>query len=364
MNSKKAILQNINLDDLFNNLNRCVPLLNISYDALAGVGYTIKDSDKGITISGMSLSRAVESLRDSFSNTLDKSVVVMNNFEQGTSTAIKKFQTAYGALVNPAYKTNGVVVASTYLGEIKAIATKMHNATNNLSGEFNALENKAQSITQEVINENDKDIAVQEYTKNKIKSLTAKQEAFSKIKEDLDREVQKYEDEYNKISNQIEKNEKRAFGMALSSAIIGGITSIAGPIINAVSTTAAVSSVANNLISGGKDQATSQQQTYSSSSLTPSDNTQKIENDEKIKEYENSIKEYEAQISAINKQLEELGQQIKQLHIVSNEYQEAFNKTRKDYQTSLSEHKAEVDHTVQWERARTLAGQVLHELKA
>lgn len=36
LNSKKAILQNINLDELFKNLDRCVPLLNISYDALAG----------------------------------------------------------------------------------------------------------------------------------------------------------------------------------------------------------------------------------------------------------------------------------------------------------------------------------------
>ena len=91
---------------------------------------------------------------------------------------------------------------------------------------------------------------MQEYTKRKIDSLTAKQKAFNSIKEDLDKEVQNYQAEYNKISNQIEK---QAFGLALSSAIIGGITALTGPTLSAFSTSAAVSSVANNLIRNGKD---------------------------------------------------------------------------------------------------------------
>lgn len=141
------------MDELFKNLNRCVPLLNISYDALAGVGYTVDDSNKGITISGMSLSKSIESLRDEFGNTLDKSVIVMNNFEQGTEAAIGKFQQAYSFLTNSAYGSNGITAASKKLEEIKTTAAKMHDSANELSNEFNKLEDQAQRITQNVINE-------------------------------------------------------------------------------------------------------------------------------------------------------------------------------------------------------------------
>lgn len=102
-------------------MDRCVPLLNISYDALAGVGYTVDDTANGITISGISLSKSIETLRDEFSNTLDKSVVVMNKFEQGTGSAIEKFQQSYSFLTNPLYKSAGVELASKKLSEIKKL---------------------------------------------------------------------------------------------------------------------------------------------------------------------------------------------------------------------------------------------------
>ena len=328
LNSQKAILQNINLDELFKNLNRCVPLLNISYDALAGVGYTVDDSNKGITISGMSLSKSIESLRDEFGNTLDKSVIVMNNFEQGTEAAIGKFQQAYSFLTNSAYGSNGITAASKKLEEIKTTAAKMHDAANELSNEFNKLEDQAQRITQNVINENDKDIAVQEYTKRKIASLTAKQKAFSTVKENLDKEVQNYTDQYNKISNQIEKNDKRAFGLTLSSTIISGITALAGPIISAFSTSAAVSSVANNLINSGKEQTanqTSQQNT--NNPAAQASETIGAENNEDVKKCEAAIKDCEEKITKLDDELKALEQKIEQ---IQKEYNEAVTEEEKN----------------------------------
>ncbi len=322
LNSKKAILQNINLDELFKNLDRCVPLLNISYDALAGVGYTVDDTANGIKISGISLSKSIETLRDEFSNTLDKSVVVMNKFEQGTGSAIEKFQQSYSFLTNPLYKSAGVELASKKLSEIKKTASDMNIAANELSNEFDRLEKQAQRITQDVINENDRDIAVQEYTKRKIASLTSKQEAFNSIKENLDKEVQNYETEYNKISNQIEKNEKRAFGMALASTIIGGVTALAGPILSAFSTSAAVSGVANNLINNGKEQAAQQasQQAPSNNSSSQSSAANNAENNEDVKKYEETIKNSEEQIAKLDNEIKNIEQKIAE---TQKEYDEA-----------------------------------------
>lgn len=322
LNSKKAILQNINLDELFKNLDRCVPLLNISYDALAGVGYTIDDSANGITISGISLSKSIELLRDGFSNTLDKSVVVMNKFEQGSKNAILNLQHAYSFLTNPVYGSKGIDVASEDLLKIKTIANDMHTSANELSNEFDKLEKQAQQITQDVINENDKDIAVQEYTKKKIASLTAKQEAFNKIKENLDEEVENYKTEYNKISNQIEKNEKRAFGMALASTIISGVTALAGPILSAFSTSAAVTGVANNLINNGKEQAAQQssQQAPANSSSSQNSTANHIENNEDVKKYEETIKNSEEQIAKLDNELKNIEQKITE---IQKEYDEA-----------------------------------------
>lgn len=329
LNSKKAILQNINLNELFKNLDRCVPLLNISYDALAGVGYTIDDSANGITISGISLSKSIESLRDEFSNTLSKSIIVMNSFETGTKSAIGNFQQAYSILTNPVYKSNGVIFASKKLEEIKTTAATMHTASNELSCEFDKLEKQAQRITQDVIDENDKDIAVQEYTKRKIKSLTAKQKAFNLVKENLDKEVQNYETEYNKISNQIEKNEKRAFGMALASTIISGVTALAGPILSAFSTSAAVSGVANNLINSGKEQAVQQtaQQDSDNTSLSQSSTVNNAENNENVKEYEETIKKSEEQIAIIDNELKNIEQRIEE---TQKEYDEAVTEEEKN----------------------------------
>ena len=261
-------------------------------------------------------------MRDEFSNTLDKSVVVMNKFEQGTESAIGKFQQTYNFLTNPLYKSAGVELASKKLSEIKTTASVMNTAANELSNEFDRLEKKAQQITQDVINENDKDIAVQEYTKKKIASLTAKQEAFNSIKEDLDKEVQNYQAEYNKISNQIEKNEKQAFGLALSSAIIGGVTALVGPILSAFSTSAAVSSVANNLISNGKDQAAQQttQQDSASASSSQSSETNNAENNEDVKKYEETIKNSEEQIAKLDNELKNVEQKISE---TQKEYDEA-----------------------------------------
>ncbi|MDR2883488.1 MAG: hypothetical protein LBV09_00085, partial [Deferribacteraceae bacterium] len=251
------VLQTINLEELFKNLGVCAPLLNITYDAVNGTGYEIKDGK----LSGGSLTTTVTELKDRFSKTIDRSITVMTGFKAGTESAVTGFLQAYDYLTDPDYveeKINGVSMACKKFESIRGIAVDMHKDAVGLANTFAEIETTAQNVTKVIMTQRDMDNAKKEELTRTLNSLTTQIDAFSKVKESLDEEVAKYDKEYSKISNIIEKNSKQAFGLQLASAITSGACSLFSTVAGAFSTKAVVGSVINGAMN--KDDKSPQQQ--------------------------------------------------------------------------------------------------------
>lgn len=283
--SEHSILQTIQLDELFSNLDNCVSLLDITYNAVNGMTLHSGEEDVG-------MSAEVTSLKDKFSNTLDESLTVMTGFETGTKAAIQDFIAAYKYLTNPLYKAgkkNGILKAVEKLSGIEKKAVRMEKEASSLAATFDEIESAAQTITNQIMNERDLDVKKKDEAIARLNALQGKAAALKEVKEDLDSEVDDYSNQYSKLSRQIEKNEERAYTLSLVSAIMGGLSSMFGGGTIPSQPEGSKSSVSGETSSGKSGET---QKRYE-------------ESEKKVQELKNKIEEYDKELAEIKEQLKE-----------------------------------------------------------
>lgn len=309
--SRKNILQTIRLDELFDNLDNCVSLLDITYNA----------------VNGMGLSSSVTALKDKFSNTLDNSLVVMVGFKTGTESAVADFITSYKFLTNPIYKKgkkNGILMAIDKLTGVGQKAVQMESEATTLAATFDQIETTAQEITKKIMDERDMDVKKREEAVSRLKVLQGKVDALKEVKDDLDSEVEEYSQQYSNLSTKIERDEKKAFTLSLVSAVLGGLSSMFGG--------GGIPETGN----GGQGAGGS-----SGSSGQPDPMEEKYkESQKKVKEHEDKVKEYDTELAQIKEQIEK-------------ETDEAKKKELSDKQDQLTRDKQQEESMLEKERAQS-----------
>lgn len=326
--ARKDVLQTLDLKELFDKLGICVPLLNITYDAVNGTGYEIKDGK----LTGGSLSAAITKLKNKFSNAVDDSLVVMTGFKTGTQTAVNGFLQAYDYLTDPDYveePVNGVAMAGKKFQSIKNTAVEMHKEAEVLASGFKEIETTAQEVTTVIMSERDLDNAKKEELMRTVNSMKAQSEAFSKVTADLEEEIKKYDEDYNNVSRQAEKASKQGFGLQLASAVIGGATTLFNSVAGAFSAKAMVGGVINNAMS--KTDPAQQQQGQGPAAQPSSPSAQPKSED--LEKSNKIIAEGEKRITEIDARLNELKP------LIESETAEEKKRALLDEQDSLAKEK-------------------------
>lgn len=309
--SRKSILQTIQLDELFSNLDNCVSLLDITYNA----------------VNGMGMSSSVTELKDKFSGTLDDSLVVMSGFKAGTATSIKDFIAAYEFLTDPIYKVgkkNGILMAVDKLSAAERRAVKMEAEASSLADTFDKIESIAQTITKQIMSERDLDVKKKDEALAKLSVLQGKVKALQEVKDTLDDEVTEYGEQYNKLSKQIEKSEERAFTLSIVSAVMGGLSSMFG------GGNIPAASVGNEQSSGG------------GSGDTEVDKTK-----QQYEESEKKVKQLKDKVEACDKELGEIKEKLKE------EQDEDEKKKLSDRQDELTKEKKQAEDDLQVARGQS-----------
>lgn len=319
--SEHSILQTIQLDELFSNLDNCVSLLDITYNAVNGMTLHSGEKDVG-------MSSEVTALKDKFSDTLDDSLTVMTGFEAGTKAAIQDFITAYKYLTNPIYKKgkkNGILMAVDKLSKIEKRAVGMEKEASSLAATFDAIEAAAQTITKQIMDERDMDVKKKEEALKKLSVLQGKVTALKEVKEDLDSEVDSYSEQYNKLSRQIEKNEERAYTLSLVSAIMGGLSSMFGGGSIPPRQTNAGSSESGT---GGKEESGETQKRYE-------------ESEKKVQDLKDKIAQYDKELAEVKEQLKEEADEDKKKEL--SDKQDRLTKDKNQAETDLNKAREQSD---------------------
>lgn len=220
--SRKQILQSINMEKMFDNLECCVDLLNITYNAVNGM-------DSGI-------SKSVAGIQSDFLNVLIDSVTTMQGFESGTDSVVNDLIKAYGFLTKPIYaklplEKNGVVLACKIFESIKQKSERMQSESETIAKSYENLRDKTARTNGNIMNVRDKDYDLRQRKLQELNQLQAQIEGYQEVKEDLNSEISDYSTQYNQLSRKIDTQEQRAYSLALTSAILGGVSAMLGSII-------------------------------------------------------------------------------------------------------------------------------------
>ncbi|MCL2048851.1 MAG: hypothetical protein FWG87_09000 [Defluviitaleaceae bacterium] len=259
--ARKQVVQTLNLTEVFNNLNNGVLLLDITYNAV----YGMKD-----------LSPKIHGLQSKLLSTMDESLAITQGFKTATAETVAKFIQAYGFLTKALYvklppEKNGIAQAYRVFEEIMATARQMNKDANALAKEFAELRNSTSDTNKLIINRQDIKYAERDEMLRKLNEMKAQVDGLQQIKDDLDSEIDEYTQEHSNLSRRAQKQDERAFGLALTSAIVGGVTGIIGALIpigsNAKSDSPAAGGgqAQGGVVSGGGESDISKKQTESES---------------------------------------------------------------------------------------------------
>lgn len=205
--SRKDVLGEINLEKMLANLDDCVDLLQITFNA----------------VDGFNVQSKVQDLSEKFSNAMLKSNTAALDFKLATETVVEAYIEAYGNLFY-----GETELAISILTDIKPIAQRMVKRSDELVKTYDELTNYTNIILKEVMDERSADETKRNETKALIVQLEASVKAMSKLKQNLADDIKKLEEDYNKLEQREMKQEKRAYNMQLASLIISGISSLFG----------------------------------------------------------------------------------------------------------------------------------------
>lgn len=203
--NRKDVLGEINLEKMLANLEDCVDLLQITFNA----------------VDGFTVQAKVQHLSTRFSDAMIQSNTTALDFKLATKTVVEAYMEAYGNLLY-----GEVQIAVDILTDIKPIAQKMVKKSDELVKIYDGLTKYTDEILQEVMNERSADEEKRKETKNLINQLTGSINAINQMKESLSKEIEEFQEEYNKLEKREMEQEKRAYNMQLASLIVGSISSL------------------------------------------------------------------------------------------------------------------------------------------
>ena len=268
--NKKVILGSINLESMLKNLDNCVDLLKVTYNAVNGMP---------------GLHNGINALQIKFADAMIKSNETVLEFRTSTETVIQQFLFAYDALISGSEQD-----ALDIFGEIIDTANTMITKASELVVVFEGISKETEKKLDDIITTNTKKIAKRDEVILFNASLKASIEALQTIKENLMDEIEQYNEEYNKLEARQKKQEDRAYDMQITSLIVSAVSSVFGGAVNAVQ-----DNKQNN------DMVTA---------TTPQDETA----NKTREEYENNLKQQET----LKKEIETIETRISQIDTILN----------------------------------------------
>lgn len=142
---KKQVLQAVPLDIFMYHTEDCVELIHILRNAVNGIG----------------ISSVLTKLNDSFSGTIDTTLVFLSSFKSGSDVTINDIIQAYKYSTNPSYvntNTNGVEMANKTFSKIQTRYDSLANQADNLIGRYESNEEILNKIFNKIIDERDLDV--------------------------------------------------------------------------------------------------------------------------------------------------------------------------------------------------------------
>lgn len=205
--SKKDVLGEINLEKMLANLDNCVDLLQITFNA----------------VDGFNVQSKVQILSNKFIDAMNKSNATALDFKLATDGALKAYLNAYGNLYY-----GEIDSAVMLLTETKSVASRMVKKANELVLVYDELTNYTNTVLTQVMNERSADEKKRAETAALIKELEGSVNAMNALKENLKKDIEQYEADYQKLQAREMKQEERAYNMQLASMIIGAVSGLFG----------------------------------------------------------------------------------------------------------------------------------------
>jgi hypothetical protein len=204
---KQTILGQIDLQQMLANLDSCVDLLQIAYNAVNGM--------KG-------LQGSVSDLQLKLADNLIASNETIQRFCYSTDSIIIKFLDAYNYLLS-----GDEDIALEILGEVKEQATAMREEAEKLGAKFADVAARTEVVLRDTIERNTQNYEKRDAVVAESNRMAAEAAAFEVLKENLKASIDSLNTEYNTLLKRQEKAEERAFALQLTGAILGGLGIVA-----------------------------------------------------------------------------------------------------------------------------------------
>ncbi len=270
--SCKDVMGEINLNKMLANLEDCVDLLQITFNA----------------VDGFAVQSQVQELSKQFSDAVIKSNAAALAFKEGAKTVVESYILAYGN-----FYYGEIATGLDMLTDVQNVAQKMVKKSDELVAVFAKLSEESNVILNAVINERAIDEQKRSETKALIVELEASTKALKDIKEEIQKDIKEFQEEYNKLEQREMEQEKQAYNMQIASLVVGSISSIFGGI------TGALSNIGN--ASERREAQASVEGESSAEQKAKEDYAQNVKEQEQIK---SQIKKIEDRIAAIDKILD------------------------------------------------------------
>lgn len=284
LEQKKALLGQFNTTVLFNNLSICGDLFGIAYDAVNG--------RPGLQSEVYDLRQhMIAATRDS-----------ANNYVYGFIKTIDLIPMRYKLGVNALLKDPAdKVAAKSCFGFISEKAGEIKDGAKDLAGLFEKLNVEASKIATKMIDAKALDLEQNAQLRKNMAELNAKISGLEKVQGDLLDNIEKLDEDYDRISKKIDKAEDKAFIMGIVSAVTGAIGTAVNGYVSATNA-GMVSNATNKLAEmSGQNQGKLPENVMSNTqnylTLT-NDKIQKTE--EKIANLKKDIEEKDKEISEEN----------------------------------------------------------------
>ncbi|MGN0485584.1 MAG: hypothetical protein ACI4HI_18755 [Lachnospiraceae bacterium] len=206
-NSRKDVLGEINLEKLLANLDDCIDLLQITFNATDG--FTVQAN--------------VQDLITQFSNAMVVSNSAAYSFKDAAKTIVDAYIEAYGYLFY-----GQIDIAIMIFKDAKDVAAEMVKESDKLVKIFDDLTTKTDEILHEVITERAVDEEKRSETQALVGQLKASVNALTQLKENYAKDLQQIQEDYENLQQREMTMEKRSYNMQLASLIMSGIGSMFG----------------------------------------------------------------------------------------------------------------------------------------
>lgn len=205
--SRQDVLGEINLEKMLSNLDNCVDLLQVTFNA----------------VDGFSVQKQVQELSNRFIDAMTDSNNTALEFRLATEEVLEAYINAYGNLFYGEVET-----ALMLLTDTKTVASKMVKKADELVVVFDGLTTYTNDVLKEVMEERAADEQKRSETKEMINELQGSLNAMEALKKNLEEDISQVNEDYKKLQRREEKQEQRAYNMQLASMIIGAVSGLFG----------------------------------------------------------------------------------------------------------------------------------------